>query len=229
MKDRMKILMLVIACASLALVGFKIPKNVYRMDQLEAAKAEAELKDKAITFVYTDEETTCPLCEISSLGVMDGLGSKSIVIYAEARTDWGKLPELVREAFSNPKAGKYIPMTVVVNTSITNVIAFVPYARGTDQKKLIKAANKAISEASNAEKKFNSSSSTSSDKVSQAAKTFEVKTWKSKTGFEIKASLVKEVGDYVVLKKEDGEELTVFLCLLTEEDQAYVTKLRNTP
>jgi len=218
--------------ASLALVGFKIPKNVYHMKQLEAAKSEATSKNKAITFVYTDAETTCPLCADASLGVMNGLASKTVVIYASTKTDSGTVPDIVREAFRRPEMGRFIPFTVVVDAAITNVIAIVPYSRGSEQKKHLKEVNKAIFEASLVTKNSSVSSISQpavkhSAPVTPASGNREMRTWKTKAGFEVKASLVKEIGEYVVLKKEDGTEVTVFLCILTEEDQAYVTRLRN--
>ena len=229
----MKTTLSVMLLASLVLVGFKIPKNVYRMDQLGAAKSEAQSKNKAITFIYTDEETTCPLCADASLGVMNGLASKTVVVYAYTKTDAGKLPDLVVEAFRRPEMGRYIPFTVVVDAAMTNVIAIVPYARGSEQKKLLKAVNKAIFESSLAAKNTSDSPASQpivarSAPVTESSGTRELRTWKAKTGFEVKASLVKEIGEYVVLKKEDGTEATVFLCILTDEDQAYVASLRNT-
>jgi thiamine pyrophosphate-dependent acetolactate synthase large subunit-like protein len=157
---------------------------------------------------------------------MNGLASKTVVVYAYTKTDAGKLPDLVVEAFRRPEMGRYIPFTVVVDAAMTNVIAIVPYARGSEQKKLLKAVNKAIFESSLAA--ASQPIVARSAPVTESSGTRELRTWKAKTGFEVKASLVKEIGEYVVLKKEDGTEATVFLCILTDEDQAYVASLRNT-
>lgn len=232
MKYRMNLAMFILLLASTALADFDLPKNVYRMDQLEAAKAEAVSKNKAITFVYTQKETTCPLCVNSSLGVMKGLASKSIVFYADTKTDWEKFPTLVQEALRKPEMGKYIPKTVIVNAGITNVIAIVPYALGVEQKKLLKEANRAIVEALEVEKKASRLPSAqqtvlSSDNSVPSDENREMRLWKSKTGFEVNASLLKEGGGTVVLKKENGDKIIVLLNILSEEDQTYITKLRE--
>jgi len=41
-----------------AFAGIKIPKHVYSVAELEEAKAEAQEKNKALAFVYTDEKST---------------------------------------------------------------------------------------------------------------------------------------------------------------------------
>lgn len=44
--------------ASLCLAGFKVPKSVYKMDDLEAAKSEAASEGKSLLILYSDPGTT---------------------------------------------------------------------------------------------------------------------------------------------------------------------------
>jgi len=78
------------------------------------------------------------------LDAFEGLNKKTIIIYAY-RPDWSQIPPLVRQAISSPQSGQYIPKTVIVDSTITQVIAIVPYTRSPgDRKQLFEEANKII-------------------------------------------------------------------------------------
>lgn len=228
MKAPIKIVPLVLFLASQSLAGFNIPRNVYRINQLDSAKSEAQLEGKAITFLYTDSTTTCPHCIDASLGVINGLRSKSVVIYVDERK---QLPKFVQDATRTPEAGRYIPKAVVVDPAITTVIAIVPYAKGTEQKRLLRDAKKAISEAISKKRSpipqaDLQQTGGSRSHVIQPDENREMRTWESQRGAEIQASLVKEIGTYVVLKKENGMKVMISLGNLRKEDQEYVAKLK---
>ena len=56
----------------------------------------------------------------------------------------------------------------------------------------------------------------------------EPRTWRSQSGAEVQASLVKEEGWHVVLKKdEDGAYLKILPAKLSDEDQEYVNGLKK--
>ncbi len=130
--------------ASVVMAGFSLKSGVYRMDQLDEAKAEAHSTGKAVAFLYSNEKTTCPLCAGSSQYAMEQLMDSCVVIYA-ARDDWAKLPKPVRAAISAPAAGKLIPKIVVMNPDLKEVIVTVPYARGQEYKLRIYEAKEKIS------------------------------------------------------------------------------------
>ncbi|MBI4026772.1 MAG: hypothetical protein HY360_17445 [Verrucomicrobia bacterium] len=44
--------------ATSAVAGFKLPREVYSVDELGKARAEAKAKKKALTFLYTDSGST---------------------------------------------------------------------------------------------------------------------------------------------------------------------------
>lgn len=58
MKKIISLLMVSAACLQVAYAGFKVPKSVYKMDQLEEAKAEAKQDGKALVFVYSNTGST---------------------------------------------------------------------------------------------------------------------------------------------------------------------------
>ena len=134
---------------SIAFGGLKIPRNVYRMDQLDAAVTEAKSKNKPLTFVYTEENTNWGLCTSASLDAIQKLKQESILIYAAAGKEWKTLPRLVQEAVHSPEAGKFIPITVVVDADLKKIIAIVPYnGDAAKRNKLLRDAEKKISEES---------------------------------------------------------------------------------
>ena len=119
--------LVVLSLALDAAAAFKLPKSVYRVNNLEDASTEAESKGKAITFIYTDENSTCGLCDSASLNLIEQLDKKTVVVYADCSKDLSLLPSAVQKALSQPAAGRYIPKTVIVDAGMTNVLAVVPY------------------------------------------------------------------------------------------------------
>ena len=73
-----------------------------------------------------------------------GLNEYSVVVYVE-RNDWSKIPSIVQRSFSSPEAGKYIPKTVIVNSSFDEIVHVVPYARGDEMQMLIEEAQNMLS------------------------------------------------------------------------------------
>jgi hypothetical protein len=119
----------ILLTASIAMAGFTVKSGVYRMDQLDDAKAEALSSGKPVAFLYSDENTTCPLCAGASKNAMEALSDRCVIVYSE-KADWAKMPKPVRTAIHAPEAGKYIPKIVVMRPNFKEVIVIVPYARG---------------------------------------------------------------------------------------------------
>lgn len=131
--------------ASIAMAGFSLKSGVYRMSEMESAKAEARATGKPIAFLYSDENTTCPLCAGSSQYAMDALAESCLMVYADEK-DWAKLPKKVRAAIRAPEAGKYIPTIIVMSSDLEKVIVIVPYVRGDAYYNLIAEARIKISQ-----------------------------------------------------------------------------------
>lgn len=109
---------------------FNVPKSVHRMGDMATAQAEARAQCKPVTFLYSDEKSTCPLCCGVSTEVINDLKQKSVMIYVDAaKGDWKDLPRPVQQALNSPEAGKFIPKTVVMDAEAAHVIAVVPYTR----------------------------------------------------------------------------------------------------
>jgi hypothetical protein len=225
---------LVVVLAAWEASAFPLKKDVYRMDRLEAAVAEAKAEGKPLTFLYTDENTTCPKCEASSLAVIETLHKRTVLLYVAPEVkDLSKLPKAVRDGIRKPEMGDFIPKTVVVDPGLTNLIAIVPYALGDEQDRLLKDARKKITSAMakgkdrEVEPAKPLQVSAKPPAVIRPDETRELRAWKSQTGAEVKASLVQEDGLYVVLKKEDGAKVKIALLSLSKADQEYVARLKE--
>ncbi len=114
--------------ASLASAAFRIPGHVYRIDQLQQAKEEAQADDKQIVFLYSNENTTCSLCTRASINIMQRFERRAVIVYF-GKEGWAKVPRIVRDAITSPEAGKFIPKTVVVDPGITEVVSIIPYEK----------------------------------------------------------------------------------------------------
>jgi len=55
----------------------------------------------------------------------------------------------------------------------------------------------------------------------------EIRTWTSRNGATVTASLVEEKGSYEVLKREDGTTVQVLKSSLSDEDQKYIAQLKE--
>jgi hypothetical protein len=83
------------------------------------------------------------------LDVIQGLRDDSVIVYATSKRDadaWAKIPKIVRRAINSPQAGKYIPITVIVDSEIERLICIVPYSRDANNRKnLLREARDIIS------------------------------------------------------------------------------------
>lgn len=121
-----------------------MPNSVYRMDHLEEAKSDARINTRAITIIFTHEKTSCGLCEAASLKAAATLSNKTVVVYADANTEWGKLPPAVQDALRTPEAGPFVPQVVILDLALTKVLAIVPYATSDRYDQLLQAALKKL-------------------------------------------------------------------------------------
>jgi hypothetical protein len=222
-------------CISLLLIAtggqaqFKMPKKVYRIDELEKAKAEAESKGKPITVIYTDEATSCGLCAAASLGAADKLDSKTIILYANARADGPKLPNAILQALRSPEAGKYIPKTIIADATLTEVLAYVPYAVGAEQDRLLKDALRKLPKPAPRSRLARPAPSlpSASASVIPPAENREVRTWTSQSGATVEAALMYERNGKVVLRTKGGDHVEIQATGLSQKDQDYLQNLKN--
>jgi hypothetical protein len=199
----------------------KMGKSVYRMSQIDAAKEEAKSKNEAITFLYTDENTKCGLCEAASMDVINGMKAKSTIVYVNSNNEGGLLPQLVQEALKKPEAGQFIPKTVVVDPDITQVIAIVPYDSEQARKSSITKAKKLISKAL-PDKPPAAASPAAATVGVQDKEVHGPRTWTSVSGTKLEAAFEGSSLDMVSLRKTDGTLMSIHISKLSAEDQSLV-------
>lgn len=213
-----------------AWANFNIPNNVYRMKDFEKAKAAAQARGRAITFMYSNESTTCPLCANASMKAMRELKNRTEMVYV-VTSDWKLLPGIVQNAMNTSEAGRYIPTTIIVHSAMTNVIAIVPYAEGDEMDKLLKQAVKRLPQAivRRPAAAVNTLPVQTNSVVNiPVNENREIRLWRLfQSGTKVQASLVQEDGTSVVLKEEDGSKVTVAKYNLSKEDQDYIQDLKN--
>lgn len=132
---------ILIALPTLALAGFKIPGKVFEIAELDKAKAEAAQKGKPIAILYSDKDTTCPLCVNASETIIRELGSKTVMVYVRSAES---LPPAAQAAL---QAGAYIPKVAVLNGALDKSLGVVTYeAIKADPRKAFRDVEKAIRE-----------------------------------------------------------------------------------
>lgn len=55
---KIKCVYILMLLSTVAFAGFDLPRGIFRMSELDEARAKAEEEKKAITFVLTDEKST---------------------------------------------------------------------------------------------------------------------------------------------------------------------------
>jgi hypothetical protein len=114
-------ILLFLALPAIAFGGFKLPGKVFEVADIEKAKAEAAQKGKPIAILYSDKNTTCPLCSNASETILRELGPKAVIVYADGTSS---LPSTVQEAL---RPGKYIPKVAVLDASLERALGTVTY------------------------------------------------------------------------------------------------------
>lgn len=129
---------------------FSLPDHVYTIDELSDAIEEANKYEQPISFAYSDQNTDCGLATSATLDAFNELVKTTIMVYASSNkedSDRGKIPSIVKGAIKSPKAGRYIPKTIIVDAKMSKIIAIVPYVRDRYERlNLLKAVNEEIEE-----------------------------------------------------------------------------------
>lgn len=128
LKKYFAILIFIVVLAGPALGAFNIPRTTFNISNLDKACQKAIAENKPITFLYSNKDTTCPRCTSASNDILYSLDRMSIIVYAHPN-EWGKIPPLVQSALNSSSAGNLIPITVIVNPKIEEIIYILPYQR----------------------------------------------------------------------------------------------------
>ncbi len=216
-----------------------LPKDIYHAKEIEQAKAEAIKRHKAITFVQTDIYTPFSGSAGASDRIFNLLKKKTVLVLAD---DWGYIPGVAQRGLSSSKAGVFIPKTAITDPYMTNLIAVIPYGDELEQMKYVNEAKRGITKALRAlraaekvQKEEEESSATSSANSSQQepgltnSPVREIRTWTSASGSTIEAFFVRQEYVHVILERKDGNQLTIPLNKLSEEDRNYIAGIKDSP
>jgi hypothetical protein len=143
-KNTLAALLLTALSYSSAWAKFELPDHVYPASQWKTAQDQAKSGKKALAFVGTDKETTCPIATAASLDVFNGLKDSSVLVYVE-QSELDSLPKIASEALDSEAAGKYVPKTAVVSADLNKLILVLPDAEPAQRAEKIKAAQEEIS------------------------------------------------------------------------------------
>ena len=125
--------------------GFRLPVGVYRIAELEEAQERAKTWKKPISFIYSDDDGSCPLTDAASLDAIKNLKYRTVVVYADVGSDWDALPGPVQTALRSSESGRFIPKTVIIDPDFRRVIAIIPYSRDNrERSKLFREALRRI-------------------------------------------------------------------------------------
>lgn len=136
----------------LALLGFvslaqaeqEFPRGTFQLKDLEKAKAEAAASKKPIAFIYTDKNTTCPLCQGAADEFLDATKSKAVIVYVDSPSTtsvWPTLPSAVKKGL---EAGKFIPKIAITDASTENLITSLNYDTYKQDNKTVRDLKKAL-------------------------------------------------------------------------------------
>ncbi len=124
---------------------FQLPPYVFTANKLAEAQAKAKSQNLPIVILYSDKKSTCPKCDDASNDVIYTLNKNSIMVYIEY-SELNKLPDVIVRAFRSPEAGKFIPITVIVDYELKQVLYIIPYVDRNDRMPLMAEAKKKISQ-----------------------------------------------------------------------------------
>ncbi|MCH2174584.1 MAG: hypothetical protein MK193_02525 [Lentisphaeria bacterium] len=103
--------------------GIRLPSSSFNMDELDDAMKKAKQKKYPIFFLYTDKDSSCPLCNNAGKAAIKALRTSTVMVYVTGK-DYSKLPEAMQAGF---KKGKYIPKIGVMDVEAQNVLGVVLY------------------------------------------------------------------------------------------------------
>ena len=123
----------------------EFPRGTFEIADLEKAKSLATTEKKDIAFIYTDKNSTCPLCQGAAAAYIDAVKSKTVIVYLDAKGTnqwWASLPKSVRDALT---PGKFIPKIVVTDPTVSKVSGSLTYETyKEDDRKAIRGLKKAM-------------------------------------------------------------------------------------
>ncbi len=146
MKIRQLFAALLIAVPATSLAGLNLPSKVFEESELDKAKTEAAAKGKPLAILYTDKDSTCPLCNAAAGAMIKELGNKTIMVYVRSTNE---MPANVQKALT---PGKYIPKIAVFDDKLEKSLGMVTYESvKDDSRKAFREVERAIKDYRKAE------------------------------------------------------------------------------
>lgn len=105
--------------------GFDLAQGVRTMAQLDEAVAQAAKEEKPLAFLYSDRSSRCGLCRTASVAVMREFRSRTVMVYVGPHELTGLNP-LLQTAFRSEEAGDYLPMTVIADPEMDEILGIIP-------------------------------------------------------------------------------------------------------
>ena len=100
----------------------RFPASSFEVSALDEAKAAAAKKNQPIAFVYTDKNTTCPLCQGATTSILQEFRSSAVIVYVK---DINRAPRKVGKVLSSK--GKYIPKVALFDADLSKDFGMVTY------------------------------------------------------------------------------------------------------
>jgi hypothetical protein len=150
MKKSLFSFLAIVFTSSVAWAGFNLPNTVHEASEMSKASELAKTKGKSVAILVSDKSTTCPICIGATLTALRELKSKSEVVYVKSG-DTSGLPDAAKNGL-NQANGKYLPSVVILDATLTTVIASFGYNDDASFKKAISEAEKKIRAAKTAPK-----------------------------------------------------------------------------
>lgn len=118
----------ILAAISLTAAAIELPRGVYPLADIEAAKQEAAEKKQPLIFIYTDLKTSCGLCIGATEDSFKAFRSRGTMVFIDSKgSEITKAPKSVMKLRMDPAVGKFIPMIMVTTADASKAIKGISY------------------------------------------------------------------------------------------------------
>jgi len=127
--------------------AIEIPSSLRTASEIEKAKTDAAARKKPIAVLQSSRDATCPYTVGGTMDAIKEFRTKTVMIYVD-RGEETSLPKNVQDALASVRS---FPRTVIMDPTMTNVIATAGYARDpAQQQKIFKEATKKMRDGTSA-------------------------------------------------------------------------------
>jgi len=203
-----------------------IPRSVFRIDDLDEAKSEAAAEEEPLVFVYSDENTTCPLCIGATDESFKAFKSVGVLVFVNAPKDWQGLPLAAKHLSRRPEAGRIIPQVFVTTADGGRGLEVVSYERlKADARKAAREVKKLLED----EDVVGEAGAGEDEPAAEEAAIEQapLEEWTDLQGRTMKAAALKVSGAKVSFRLEDGRVVDYPIASLSGDDRKRLEALRR--